>query len=120
MKSTTLIATVLALGMAGAAPAQAPNASPPVYWAGCAGALAVKAQRGDKAAAGVVAPMARRALEQAKKAPNPQQLTAKQIDGVAFAAAKSFKDELAANPGRIGAFENAVQLCMKAVGKLPA
>ena len=120
MKSGLLIAAAAALGAAGAAPAQAPNASPPVYWAGCAGALAVKAQRSDQAAAGMFAPLARRALDQAKKVPNPQQLSASQIDGVALSAAKSFRTELAANPGRLGAFENAVQLCMSAVGKLPA
>lgn len=120
MKSAVVIASLAGLAAAAAAPAQAPNASPPVYWAGCAGALALKAQRGDKVLAALVAPMARRALDQAKKAPNPQQLSAAQIDGVAVSAAKSFRDTLARDPGQLDAFENAVRLCMNAVGKLPA
>jgi hypothetical protein len=102
------------------AAAAAPPPSPPVFWAGCAGALALKAQRGaDKARTQPLAAMARAALGQAKRAANPEKLAPAQIDGVAISAARSFRTELARDPAREAAFEKAVQVCVDAVGKLP-
>lgn len=111
---------ILSLGAFASAPASASAPpSPPVFWAGCAGALAVKSQRVDKAAAPAIAVAARRALAQAKVASNPDKLTPAQIDGVAISAGRSFKTELAANPAREPAFEKAVKVCTEAIAKLP-
>jgi hypothetical protein len=119
MTRTNLILAA-AIGALAAAPAPAATPpSPPVFWAGCAGALAVKSQRSDQAAAPGIAGQARRALAQAKLAANPDKLTPAQIDGVAIAAGRSFKTELAANPAREPAFEKAVQVCTAALAKLP-
>lgn len=122
MKTAHIIGGIALAGLAAAAPAQAPGRNtPPVYWAGCAGALVVKAQRsGENQGGATFAPMARKALAQAKRAPNPDKLSAQQIDGVAISAARTFTAELKSNPAREPAFEKAVQLCAAAVAKLPA
>jgi hypothetical protein len=120
MKTAFVMAAVGLVGQAAAAQAQRTN-SPPVYWAGCAGALVVKAQRsGEDQGGASFAPMARKALAQAKRAPNPDKLSPQQIDGVAISAARTFTAELKGNPARVPAFEKAVQLCAAAVAKLPA
>jgi hypothetical protein len=115
---------VLAAATAGAAvlalPLHAAPPSPPVFWAGCAGALAVKAERSGSASVNAqLAPMMRRALAQAKIAANPERLTPAQINGVALSATRSFRTQLARNPGQTAAFDRAVKLCMDSVAKLP-
>jgi hypothetical protein len=104
-----------------AAPAAAaPLPSPPVFWAGCAGALALKAERsGERSVEAHYTPMARRALAQARVVTNPQNLNPAQINGVAISAARSFRTALAQNPARVPEFERAVKLCSDAVAKLP-
>ena len=100
--------------------AAAPPPSPPVFWAGCAGALALKAERsGDRSLEAHYTPLARRALAQAQVAANPQKLNAAQINGVAISAARSFRTQLQQNPARVPEFERAVKLCSDAVAKLP-
>ncbi|HEX9954298.1 MAG TPA: hypothetical protein VGB48_03670 [Allosphingosinicella sp.] len=102
-------------------PLHAAPPSPPVFWAGCAGALAVKAERSgnNRAVNANLAPMIRRALAQAKVAANPERLTPAQINGVAVSASRSFRTQLARNPGQTAAFDRAVKLCMDSVAKLP-
>jgi hypothetical protein len=125
MRKTMAAAAAAALAAisAGAPAAAAPPAgapSPPVVWAGCAGALALAAQRGtDKALSPLLARMARSALGRAKTVENPEKLTIDQIDGVALSAARSFKATLAADASQEAAFEKTVQVCVDAVGKLP-
>jgi hypothetical protein len=104
----------------GAAPALAAPPSPPVFWAGCAGALAVKGERSRNASVDAhYAPLARRALAQARIATNPQRLSVPQINGVAIHAARTFRTQLAQNPGRAGDFDKAVKVCTDALAKLP-
>ncbi|HEY0149139.1 MAG TPA: hypothetical protein VGB70_09035 [Allosphingosinicella sp.] len=103
-----------------AMPLHAAPPSPPVFWAGCAGALAVKAERSNNPSVNAhLAPMMRRALAQAKVAANPERLTPAQINGVAVSASRSFRTQLARNPGQTAAFDRAVKLCMDSVAKLP-
>jgi hypothetical protein len=103
-----------------AASATAAPPSPPVFWAGCAGALAVKAERSGKSpVAAQTTSLARRALAQARVAANPQRLTVPQINGVAISAAQSFRTQLGRNPGQAANFEKAVKLCSDSVAKLP-
>jgi hypothetical protein len=110
-----IAAAALASGAAAATPP-----SPPVFWAGCAGALAFKAERsGDRSVEAHYAPLARRALAQARVAANPERLSPTQINGVAISAARSFRTQLQQNPARVPDFERAVKLCSDAVGKLP-
>ena len=107
-----------AAAMAAPAAASAPP-SPPVFWAGCAGALAFKAERSPGPIEAHYAPLARRALAQARVAANPQKLSVAQINGVAISAARTFRTQLQQNPARTPEFEKAVKLCSDAVGKLP-
>ncbi|HEY0085126.1 MAG TPA: hypothetical protein VGB65_04365 [Allosphingosinicella sp.] len=111
--------SVLALATLCAAPAVAAGPSPPVFWAGCAGAFVVKAERSGAAANNPYSPMARRALLQARLAANPQKLSPKQIGGVAVSAAVSFRNQLRRNPGRAADFDKAVKLCSNSLAKLP-
>jgi hypothetical protein len=118
IKAAIFILSAAALAAAAAA---APPPSPPVFWAGCAGALAVKAERsGVRSPQAPYAPLARRALAQARVAANPQKLSVPQINGVVISAARSFRTQLAQNPGRAAEFEKAVKICSDAVAKLPA
>jgi hypothetical protein len=89
-------------------------------WAGCAGALALKAQRDGGAAAASIGSLARRALAQAKRADNPTNLTPQQLDSTAMAAASRYREELAKDPSRIPAFEKAAATCIDGVEKLPS
>jgi hypothetical protein len=110
---------LLASAAAGTAAAATPP-SPPVFWAGCAGALAVKAERSASASVGAhYTPMARRALAQARVAANPEKLSIPQINGVAISAARSFRAQLTQNPAAAGSFEKAVKLCSDSLAKLP-
>ena len=96
---------LLALAAAGAASAATPP-SPPVFWAGCAGALAVKAERSASPSVNAhYTPMARRALAQARIAANPEKLSVPQINGVAISAARSFRSQLTGNPAAAPSFE---------------
>ena len=106
----------LASAAATAASAATPP-SPPVFWAGCAGALAVKAETsGNASMTAHYSPIARRALAQARVAANPEGLTAPQINGVAISAARTFRGQRTQNPA---GFEKAVKLCAASVAKLP-
>lgn len=108
-----------ALAASGSAYAAAPP-SPPVFWAGCAGALAVKAERsGSPSLNAHYTPLARRALSQARVAANPERLSVPQINGVAISAARSFRTQLTQNPAAAAGFEKAVKLCADSVAKLP-
>jgi hypothetical protein len=112
---------VAALGPLAAAPAPAATPpSPPVFWAGCAGALAVKAERSASPSLNAhFTPMARRALAQARFAANPERLSVPQINGVAISAARSFRTQLAQNPAAAPGFEKAVKLCSDSLARLP-
>ncbi|HEY7809228.1 MAG TPA: hypothetical protein VIA98_02475 [Allosphingosinicella sp.] len=120
-KSRTLTAALILAAAVPIAPLHAAPPSPPVFWAGCAGALAVKAERSgnNRAVNANLAPMIRRALAQANVAANPERLTPAQINGVAVSASRSFRSQLARNPGQTAAFDRAVKLCMDSVAKLP-
>jgi hypothetical protein len=120
-KSRTLAVAAILAAAVPALPVHAAPPSPPVFWAGCAGALAVKAERsgGDRSVNANLAPMIRRALAQAKVAANPERLTPAQINGVAISASRSFRTQLARNPGQTAAFDRAVKLCTDSVAKLP-
>ncbi|HEX8578941.1 MAG TPA: hypothetical protein VF655_05025 [Allosphingosinicella sp.] len=120
-KSRTLAAAAILTAAVPIARLHAAPPSPPVFWAGCAGALAVKAERSgnNRAVNANLAPMIRRALAQAKVAANPERLTPAQINGVAVSASRSFRSQLARNPGQTAAFDRAVKLCMDSVAKLP-
>ena len=114
------LATILLASTGLAAAHAATPPSPPVFWAGCAGALAVKAERSaDRSVSAHYTPIARRALAQARVAANPERLSAAQINGVAISAARSFRSQLAGNPAAASGFEKAVKLCGDAVAKLP-
>ena len=107
---------LLAPAAGGSAYAATPP-SPPVFWAGCAGALAVKAERSASPSLNAhYTPLARRALAQARVAANPERLSVPQINGVAISAARSLRTQVAQNPA---AFEKAVKLCADSVAKLP-
>lgn len=94
--------------------------SPPVTWAGCAGAITAKVMLlQDKALAPLLQRAAQRALQEAKQVPNPQGLSSSQIDGVAMSAARAYLDEVKQSPDRSVALDRAVQDCTDAVGKLP-
>ena len=111
-----LAIVLLASAATGTAVAATPP-SPPVFWAGCAGALAVKAERSASPSINAhYTPMARRALAQARIAANPEKLSVPQINGVAISAARSLRSQVAQNPI---AFEKAVKLCADSVAKLP-
>jgi hypothetical protein len=106
----------LALAAAGTAYAATPP-SPPVFWAGCAGALAVKAERSTNPSLNAhFTPIARRALAQARVAANPERLSVPQINAVAVSAVRTFRSQAGQNPA---GFEKAVKLCADSVAKLP-
>jgi hypothetical protein len=110
---------LLASAAAGAAYAATPP-SPPVFWAGCAGALAVKAERSASPSLNAhFTPMARRALAQARVAANPERLSVPQINGVAISAARSFRTQLTQNPAAAPGFDKAVKLCSDSIARLP-
>jgi hypothetical protein len=112
---------IFLLASAAAGSAYAATApSPPVFWAGCAGALAVKAERSASPSLNAhYTPLARRALAQARVAANPEKLSVPQINGVAISAARSFRAQLTQNPATAASFEKAVKLCADSIGKLP-
>ena len=112
-----LILSLMAATCASAAIAAPP--SPPEFWAGCAGAFVVKAERSGAAPGNPYSPLARRALIQARLAANPKKLSPRQIGGIAVSAAVSFRDQLRRNPGRAADFDKAVKLCSNSVAKLP-
>ena len=113
-----LILSLIAAACGSAATAAPP--SPPVFWAGCAGAIAVKAERSaDRSVSAHYSPLARRALAQARIATNPEKLNPAQINGVAIHAARTFRTQLAQNPGRAADFDKAVKLCTDAIARLP-
>lgn len=110
---------LLAPVAAGTAVAATPP-SPPVFWAGCAGALAVKAERSASSSVGAhYTPLARRALAQARVAANPEKLSVPQINGVAISAARSFRAQLNQTPAAGAGFEKAVKLCADSLARLP-